>query len=90
MSDQTKTNNGAKSTTTTKTNDAKPLKTWGVTSAAYLYTLRDRPVQVITTDGKAYRGALVGVDIYDVVLKQPNGFLILIAKHAVKLIAADV
>jgi sRNA-binding regulator protein Hfq len=71
-----------------KTNGATP-KTWGVTAAEYLAALRDKPIQVITLDGKAYRGTLVGVDTYDLIIKQPNGLAVLIAKHAVKIITAD-
>ena len=73
---------------TNGTNKPAP-KTWGVSAAEFYAGLRGKSVQVITLDGKVYTGALVGVDTYDLVIKQPNGLAILIAKHAVKLIGAE-
>jgi len=71
-----------------KTNVSAP-KTWGVSSAESYNGLRDKPVQVVSTDNKLYRGVLVGVDQYDLILKQTSGAVILFAKHAVKFIQAD-
>lgn len=68
-------------------NGAVP-KIWGITSAEFLGVLRGRDVQIITLDGKAYNGVLMGVDTYDVIIRQTNGNMVLIAKHAVKLITA--
>jgi sRNA-binding regulator protein Hfq len=73
---------------TNGTNKPAP-KTWGISATEFYASLRDKPVQVVTLDGKLYKGALVGVDTYDLVIKQPNGLAILIAKHAVKLIGAE-
>ena len=64
-------------------------KTWGATSAEFYAALRDKAVQVIALDGKLYPGVLVGVDTYDLIVKQPNGATVLIAKHAVKLVTPD-
>lgn len=71
-------------------NNTTPSKTWGISTAVFLTALRDKPVQVFTLDGKMYKGMLVGVDTYDVIIKQPNGVAVLIAKHAIKIITADV
>lgn len=71
-------------------NNATPPKTWGISAAVFLTALRDKPVQVLTLDGKMYKGMLMGVDTYDVIIKQPNGLAVLITKHAIKIITADV
>lgn len=71
------------------TNAPAMPKTWGMTSAEFYTGLRDKPVQIVTMDSKVYKGQLVGVDQYDLLLKQTNGVTILIAKHAIKLVQAD-
>ena len=71
-----------------KTNSTTP-RTWGVSAAEFYAGLRDAPIQVMTLDGKLYKGILIGVDVYDVVIKQANGATILLAKHAVKFVQAD-
>lgn len=67
-----------------------PAKMWGMTTAEFYAGLRDKPVQIVTMDGKLYKGLLVGVDQYDLLLKQTGGVTILIAKHSIKLVQADV
>jgi hypothetical protein len=64
-------------------------RTWGVSSAEFYANLRDAPIQAVTLDGKLYKGTLVGVDLYDLVIKQTSGATILLAKHAVKFLQAD-
>ena len=64
-------------------------KTWGMTSAEFYAGLRDKPVQIVTMDGKVYKGQLVGVDQYDLILKQSNGMLVLMPKHAIKQVSLD-
>lgn len=70
-------------------NTERAPKTWGVSSAESYNGLRDKPVQVVSTDNKLYRGVLVGVDTYDLALRQANGATMMFAKHAVKFIQAD-
>lgn len=72
-----------------KTNGGSAPKNWGVSAAEFYAALRDLPIQAATLDGKVYKGLLVGVDTYDVIIKQPNGLVVLIAKHAIKFVAAD-
>ncbi len=64
-------------------------KTWGTTSAEFYTVLCDKPVQVTTLDSRVYPGILVGVDTYDLLLHQSSGAVLLIAKHAVKLVTVD-
>ncbi len=64
-------------------------KTWGMTSADFYEALRDKPAQIVTLDGKIYKGQLVGVDQFDLILKQSHGAVLLIPKHAIKYVQAD-
>ncbi len=58
---------------------------WGMTTAAFYETLRKKQVQIVLMDSKGFRGELVGVNRFDLVLKQAGtGALILIMKHAIK------
>lgn len=71
-----------------QTNTNAP-RTWGASSAEFYAGLRDAPMQAVTLDGKAYKGVLLGVDTYDVTIKQANGAVILLAKHAIKYLQSD-
>jgi len=74
----------------TKNKGSAESKKWGMSAAEFYAGLRDKPVQIVTLDGKIYKGQLVGVDQYDLLLKQAKGIVILIAKHAIKFVQADV
>lgn len=65
---------------------AKSATVWGISSREFYDAAQNKPVRVTTLDGKIYTATLVGVDQYDLVLKQGDGALILMPKHAVKLI----
>lgn len=60
----------------------KPVvaQVWGKRTAEFLQTLQERPVQVLTTGGKLLQGALVGVDVYEILIRQPSGLEILLPK----------
>ncbi len=64
-------------------------KTWGTTSAEFYAELQNKSVQIVTMDGKIYKGLLVGVDQYDLILKLKNGMLILMPKHAIRLVSLN-
>ncbi len=53
---------------------------WGKRTAEFLLDLQDRPVYVLTTSGKAFRGTLVGVDVYEILIRQSSGLEILLTK----------
>ncbi len=67
--------------------EGKSKSYFGLTSSAYYAALRERSVQIVTLDGKVYGGLLVGVDQYDIFIKQQSGAVVLIAKHAIKTVA---
>jgi sRNA-binding regulator protein Hfq len=69
-----------------KKQQPKPPETWGVSTADFFFSLREKPIKVVTLDGKVYDGILLGVDKYDIIFKQPDGQLVLMPKHAVKYI----
>lgn len=62
----------------------KPRSNWGQNQAAYLAALQGRQVTVVFVDGKALKGELTGVDIYECFVKQSNGLEIMISKGAIK------
>ena len=53
---------------------------WGKRTAEFLLGLQDRPVYVVTTTSKAFRGILVGVDADEILIQQSNGLEILLVK----------
>jgi len=67
----------------------RPPKTWGMSADEFFYALKEKPVQVGTTDGKVYAGTLIGVDTYDIIIRLSNGHPALIPKHAIKYCAPD-
>ena len=73
-----------------KSNDTqtptKPATVWGITSREFYASVQNQVVTITSMDGKLYTLTLVGVDQYDLVCRQKDGPLILMPKHAVKLI----
>jgi sRNA-binding regulator protein Hfq len=62
----------------------KPKRNWGQSQADYLADLEGKQVTVALTDGKALKGELIGVDTYEVFIKQANDLEIMINKGAIK------
>ena len=62
----------------------KPKRNWGQSQARYLAALEGKQVAVVFADGKALRGELVGVDTYEVFIKQANGLEVMVSKGAIK------
>jgi len=62
----------------------KPKPNWGQSQAAYLAALEGKQVTVVFNDGKAMKGELTGVDMYDLFIKQANGLEVMISKGAIK------
>ena len=60
---------------------------WGRRSAQFYHDLRDKEVSVAVTTGKIYRGVLIGVDAYNLIIRQASGLELLIHKGAVVYIA---
>ena len=69
----------------TKDSDQMP-KTWGVLVSAVYAGLRDQAITITATDGKVYTMTLVGVDQYDLILRQKDGTLTVMPKHVIKFI----
>lgn len=62
----------------------KPKRNWGRSQAEYLAALEGRQVTVVFADGKALKGELIGVDTYELFVRQANGLEVMISKGAVK------
>jgi hypothetical protein len=53
---------------------------FGRRSFEFFEDLKDQPVRVATVTGKQYAGTLIGVDVYDIIIRQENGLEILFPK----------
>jgi sRNA-binding regulator protein Hfq len=62
----------------------KPKRNWGQSQADYLAALEGRQVTVVFADGKAMKGELIGVDTYEIFIRQSNSLEVMISKGAVK------
>ena len=56
---------------------------WGMASAEFYYQLENQHVTIALTTGKALKGRLIGVDTYDIIIRQSSGLEVLIIKGAI-------
>jgi len=59
---------------------SKTPQVWGKRAAEFFAALENQPVQVATTTGKLFKGTLIGVDVYDIVIRQESGLELLLPK----------
>ncbi len=59
---------------------AKPTQVWGKRSADFYTELENQLVLVAVTSGKVFKGNLIGVDVYDILIRQETGLELLIPK----------
>ena len=62
------------------TEKAKPPQVWGKRAAAFYSELENQFVQVAVVNGKIFKGKLIGVDVYDIIIEQDSGLELLISK----------
>jgi sRNA-binding regulator protein Hfq len=62
----------------------KLKRNWGQNQANYLAALEGKQITVVFADGKALKGELVGVDTYELFIKQSKGLEVMISKGAIK------
>jgi hypothetical protein len=62
------------------TEKVRPAQVWGKRAAAFYNKLENQLVQVAVTNGKIFKGTLIGVDVYDIIIQQESGLELLIAK----------
>ncbi len=58
----------------------KPQQVWGKRSHEFLAELEGKIVSIAVTTGKIFRGQLIGVDVYDLIIRQESGLELLIPK----------
>jgi small nuclear ribonucleoprotein (snRNP)-like protein len=58
----------------------KPAQVWGKRAAEFYTELENQMVQVSVTSGKTFKGTLIGVDVYDIIIQQESGLELLISK----------
>lgn len=59
---------------------SKPKQVWGKRSAAFYAELENEEVLVAVSNDKVFKGQLIGVDVYDIIIQQPSGLELLIPK----------
>jgi sRNA-binding regulator protein Hfq len=62
---------------------SKPAQVWGRRAAEFYEELEDELVLIAVRNGKMFKGHLVGVDVYDVIIRQESGLELLIPKGAI-------
>jgi hypothetical protein len=58
----------------------KPSQVWGKRAAEFYNELDNQLVQIAVASGKIFKGTLIGVDVYDIIIRQESGLELLIAK----------
>lgn len=58
----------------------KPSPVWGRRTAEFYEDLKNQQVIVAVSDGQRFAGKLVGVDTYEIHLRQDSGLELLIVK----------
>jgi sRNA-binding regulator protein Hfq len=59
-----------------------------LSAAEFFLNLKDKPVTVHVTTGKAFAGTLIGCDTYDIIIRQTTGLEMLIPKGNVVYVCA--
>ena len=62
------------------TEKVRPAQVWGKRAAEFYTDLENQLVQVAVATGKIFKGTLIGVDVYDIIIRQESGLELLIAK----------
>ncbi len=58
----------------------KTSQVFGKRSAEFFGELLNQQILVAVSNGKVFKGELVGVDVYDIILRQESGLELLIPK----------
>jgi len=58
----------------------KAKQVWGKRSHEFYTDLENAPVIVAVSSGKVFKGELIGVDVYDLLIRQDSGLELLIPK----------
>ncbi len=59
---------------------SKVAQVWGKRAATYYAEMENQPILVAVSIGKVFKGILIGVDIYDIIIRQESGLELLIPK----------
>lgn len=62
---------------------SKPAQVWGKRAAAFYEELENQLVLVAVSNGKMFKGYLVGVDVYDIIIRQESDLELLIPKGSI-------
>jgi len=59
---------------------AKVAQVWGKRAAEFYTEQKDQLIQVAVSTGKIFKGTLIGVDVYDIIIRQQSELELLIPK----------
>ena len=62
------------------TEKSRVAQVWGKRAAIFYAEQEGQMVQVAVSTGKIFNGTLIGVDVYDIVIRQQSGLELLIPK----------
>ena len=62
------------------TEKSRAAQVWGKRAAVFYAEQENQSVLVAVSTGKVFKGNLIGVDVYDIVIRQKSGLELLIPK----------
>lgn len=62
------------------TERSRVAQVWGKRAAEFYAEQKEQTVQVAVSTKKIFKGTLIGVDVYDIVIRQQSGLELLIPK----------
>jgi len=65
---------------TSNSDKSKASQIWGKRTADFFTELANKTIQVAVSNDKLFKGQLIGVDVYDIIIRQASGLELLIPK----------
>jgi len=65
---------------TSHSDKSKASHVWGKRTADFFADLRNESISVAVSNGKVFKGRLIGVDVYDILIRQDSGLELLLSK----------
>ena len=65
---------------TSNSDKSKASQVWGKRAAEFFDELANKTILVAVSNGKVFKGELIGVDVYDILIRQTSGLELLLPK----------
>ncbi len=59
---------------------SKASQVWGKRAADFFSELENQTILIAVSSGKIFKGELIGVDVYDLIIRQDSGLELLLPK----------